>query len=830
LDSQRDDGAWGPDDLRWRDTAAVLATLSLYDQERTAYVRGRAFLDSLPAINHDLLARRAAVEALAGDAAGASVNALLAGRTAACAAGSTLVNCPEGGWGLGLGYQSDTLDTALALLGLAEAGRTAAQLAQPIAYLRGTQNADGGWGTLKGADSFLFTTLHVLLALQRYRQSPDPNIPNGVTWLKARQRADGGFASDAAGPSNAAETSLAYLVLRAENPVPAAAGTALSWIRANQRADGSWNGSPYETALALRALLVADPAALGDAAPPLVFDPAVTAVVDAGGGGTHTTIQAAVDAVRGRGSADVPFRILVVPAAVEYPETVDISGLSWTTIEGLGGATAVRGVKGCASATGACDHVTLANLKFSGSLTFGDPATGAAYYSGVKVEDIVVEYGVVRFAASADPARVPDFELSGSWIHGAPWAPDLSVSDNRQLVIGKDVPTPGTSPDGFIRGTVRDSRIEKDLCYDGGAVLIQGIGGNEDSLVVFENNELICRGLGQRDLQAPGGRIVTLQQGGGRAVFSDNRFAATLAGAPCPTGCSHQVIGVSSIYGSGSENDSHLYLLNNVLRVGVSGAGNSNSRLQFVALRDPYGFGQFVRGQQWFLSGNVFELVRTGSGDLPDSAARDIFTSAADATVVVRHRDQELRYGVETNGGSVDSWPTDTVLAPAGTFDVDLTGPTTQPATSIQRDGQIWADGITQKLCYRAQGLTRCVTGVVPASTMRLERVGLTAAHGDLACTVSGRLYRGQADVRVVDRRTGLPIANATVVGDWSGATSGTGFSGITGSNGIASILSATAGPGSVFTFTVTSVSHASFTYAPTENFETSDSTPACGS
>ena len=41
-------------------------------------------------------------------------------------------------------------------------------LAEPVAYLIEAQNGDGGWGLQHGSSTELYTTLHVLLALQDY--------------------------------------------------------------------------------------------------------------------------------------------------------------------------------------------------------------------------------------------------------------------------------------------------------------------------------------------------------------------------------------------------------------------------------------------------------------------------------------------------------------------------------------------------------------------------------------------------------------------------------------------------------------------------------------
>ena len=79
------------------------------------------------------------------------------------------------------------------------------------------------------------------------------------------------------------------------------------------------------------------------------------------------------------------------------------------------------------------------------------------------------------------------------------------------------------------------------------------------------------------------------------------------------------------------------------------------------------------------------------------------------------------------------------------------------------------------------------------------------------------------AVVRLVDGN-GLPVAGASVAGNWSGLVARSGTA-ITDSTGLGTFTSPnTRASGGSFTFTVTGVAKADFDYAPTTNTETSDS------
>ncbi len=158
-----------------------------------------------------------------------------------------------------------------------------------------------------------------------------------------------------------------------------------------------------------------------------------------------------------------------------------------------------------------------------------------------------------------------------------------------------------------------------------------------------------------------------------------------------------------------------------------------------------------------------------------------------------------------------------------GQFSSDLTIPLAAPATAA--DGKLFVNSSNQ-LCYRSAGALYCAAG---GGFMKVSQIGTSPASGNLVCiTVSGTKREGQARVTIVNRDTVAPVSNATVTGNWSGATTQNGVTAVTNSSGIATFTSNQTAIGSIFAFTVTNVTHSPDFYDSSSNVETSDSTPTC--
>ncbi|HEX2254898.1 MAG TPA: prenyltransferase/squalene oxidase repeat-containing protein [Thermoanaerobaculia bacterium] len=244
---QQPDGSWSSGEVRrLHATAEALRALAATGQEPAARAAAVARLEADPIADHDDAARRILALGAAGrDPAGPRA-ALLAGAD------------PAGGWGLTAAFAADPLDTALALAALA--GQVSPPGDDParraLARLLGSQRPDGSFPCVGSPDApgDLFCTSHALLALLPFRGSfaLESEIGAAAGFLRGQLHADGGF-----GPPGAERGIASSLAATALAAVPAFGADVLqtiAFLQAQQLADGSWQGDPYPTALALRAL------------------------------------------------------------------------------------------------------------------------------------------------------------------------------------------------------------------------------------------------------------------------------------------------------------------------------------------------------------------------------------------------------------------------------------------------------------------------------------------------------------------------------------------------------------------------------------------------
>ncbi|MCB9913175.1 MAG: hypothetical protein H6827_09285 [Planctomycetes bacterium] len=161
----------------------------------------------------------------------------------------------EGLWSFQVLNQSGGDITCTAEVGfdLPEGGDTF-RFTTALTYLCLAQNADGGWGIGTDTPSQFMITAEVLRALASWQDAfgPEDILQRAMTWLRARQQADGSFNSEA-GADAVLETALAVLAIRAADPAQPLA-SALAYLDDAQLPDGSWSGEPLQTALALQAL------------------------------------------------------------------------------------------------------------------------------------------------------------------------------------------------------------------------------------------------------------------------------------------------------------------------------------------------------------------------------------------------------------------------------------------------------------------------------------------------------------------------------------------------------------------------------------------------
>ncbi|HEY2395193.1 MAG TPA: carboxypeptidase regulatory-like domain-containing protein, partial [Rudaea sp.] len=184
----------------------------------------------------EYVARRALAAAAAGQASISDVAALLARQNA------------DGGWGLTPGYQSDALDTAIALQALSAANASSAVAANGFAYLSLARLSDAGWGVNQ---SSAYVTANVLFAAGLWPSQGTTIASTAATWLLGARNAGQEY-------GDSFDNALALLSLSAQANQGAALSPLISALGATQLADGSWADDPYVTAVALRAVWYAD--------------------------------------------------------------------------------------------------------------------------------------------------------------------------------------------------------------------------------------------------------------------------------------------------------------------------------------------------------------------------------------------------------------------------------------------------------------------------------------------------------------------------------------------------------------------------------------------
>lgn len=244
INAQKTDGSWADlSQTAERDTAETVTVLKEFETAIERYLTGLQWLKSVAPENTDFLARKMEASLAAGDDVATLTGQLLFMQNA------------DGGWGSGPGLVSNLTDTAIVLKALARAGYSGQEVSKAIQYLASQQNTDHGWGNDDGS-SRVETTSNVLSAFNTFKGSyqVDGLIASGADWLAGKQNPDGGFGNS---PSTVYSTATAVLTLSELGARGDVTNNALSYILSSQAGDGSWNGSVYQTALAVNAVMKA---------------------------------------------------------------------------------------------------------------------------------------------------------------------------------------------------------------------------------------------------------------------------------------------------------------------------------------------------------------------------------------------------------------------------------------------------------------------------------------------------------------------------------------------------------------------------------------------
>ncbi|MDD2893354.1 MAG: CARDB domain-containing protein, partial [Halothiobacillaceae bacterium] len=220
-----------------RDTMVATSTLRQIDSSFIGGVAALNWLAQHPSPNNDYLARQASLLAEDGKGGGAAQRSALLG----------LQNA-DGGWGLAAGYQSNVLDSALAVLALAGQGVNQAVLDKAGQYLVAAQNSDGGWSFAPNGPSRTSVTATAIRALKALDLHAAV-MPKTISFLRIKQNPDGGFGDSPSTVHDTANVMQAAISVDAIDQINADAAAA--YLLANQSVDGSWGGSVYATASAV---------------------------------------------------------------------------------------------------------------------------------------------------------------------------------------------------------------------------------------------------------------------------------------------------------------------------------------------------------------------------------------------------------------------------------------------------------------------------------------------------------------------------------------------------------------------------------------------------
>jgi hypothetical protein len=229
------DGSWADlGQTAERDTAEATLTLKNFTSTQANYQSGILWLGGTSSGNMDFLSRKY--------------------RRFRFGSGPDLARkrraCPsKWRWRMGSdrSYASNPMDTAFALKALMAAGYTGQQaISQAIAYLKTSQNTDGGWGN-QDQGSTVQETSNVLSVFNQYRGSYqlEDAIARGAALLVSKQNSDGGFGNS---PSTVYDTARAVMTLSELNASSDIANIALAYLLSRQSDNGAGTSSLSDSA------------------------------------------------------------------------------------------------------------------------------------------------------------------------------------------------------------------------------------------------------------------------------------------------------------------------------------------------------------------------------------------------------------------------------------------------------------------------------------------------------------------------------------------------------------------------------------------------------
>lgn len=259
-----------------------------------------------------------------------------------------------------------------------------------------------------------------------------------------------------------------------------------------------------------------------------------------------------------------------------------------------------------------------------------------------------------------------------------------------------------------------------------------------------------------------------------------------------------------------------------------------NSAGSVIATSNPLGAQNASFSVNVPASGTYFVSVRgTGEGD-PAVAGYSPYASVGEYGVSVSAPASSALAPIAVATASATSGPAPLAVSFSSTGSYDPDGSIVSYVWNFG-DGSAPVAGATASKTYTTPGTysaTLTVTdnsGFTDTKSLSIQAGSAPVANAVMhvsAITVTvTRQRNGQYDalaaVTVIDAN-GNKVVGATVAGTWSGAVSGSA-SGLTGSTGVASIKSNRVRSAGTFRFAVTSVTLSGYTYAPSQNVETTD-------
>ena len=239
---QQTDGSWSDFNLTTaKDTAEAVTALHRVAAGQQQIQAGLNWLSLNASNNTDFLSRRIEVAVQGGGDTSALVQELISRRN------------PDGGWGTGRSFVSNPTDTALALKALSRASfNDSTVIGQAVTYLQMSQNQDGGW-SCEDRMSTIQPTAAVVSAFNVFRKSfsLDSNLNRAVSFLTGKQNGDGGFGNS---PSTIYDSAMAVISLQEAGADRGITNNGVNYLLSKQSETGSWQESPYQTALAVRAV------------------------------------------------------------------------------------------------------------------------------------------------------------------------------------------------------------------------------------------------------------------------------------------------------------------------------------------------------------------------------------------------------------------------------------------------------------------------------------------------------------------------------------------------------------------------------------------------